>query len=321
MESEIKETIRALFQRLKSPFGITFIIIWLVLHWKPTYYFLFVDSDVPMGTRFEFFIGHFKFKDWWDKWDRLFLQPAWLSLIALSAYQFFLLISGVITGWFKRILEPKIAKWLGTAEVILKEEARSMERTINSLEKENRELKSEKNDLVSERDASNLRNAELNKIHIDAVTDYNTSKEELIKQTQEAKNALQLAEEKLNKMIDQAIPVPPTFDNLELWEVFMGAGYNYYDPDYKGRYHGPEQFKIKNNEYWVGDKKIFEIKNIHFDKGNNFLNFDKVRPNGEILSNSVFKSEPLQGLFVGVESNMKERRNYSIKYSTEPIPN
>ncbi|MBK6642484.1 MAG: hypothetical protein IPG39_15280 [Bacteroidetes bacterium] len=121
MLNEIRDGWSHFIDRLKSPFGGTFIFIWIITHWEFIYYLIFVSSDVTAEER----IINFKFFFQGSLGKRFILdvlQPALLTFLAIATYHIFSILAGVITVAFKRYLEPWISDELGTGPTVLKSE-------------------------------------------------------------------------------------------------------------------------------------------------------------------------------------------------------
>ncbi|MBK7968544.1 MAG: hypothetical protein IPK08_06195 [Bacteroidetes bacterium] len=149
MKESLENTWNHFLDRVKSPFGGTFITAWVIIHWRPVYYFFFVDSEVPISKRFEFFMKSFDYGGFWfDFWMNFWL-PAFLSIIAITIYQGFSILAGMITGYFKRTIEPNLAKKYDTSDMVARERYDALKTVNEGLERDINHIQDRANGLHS----------------------------------------------------------------------------------------------------------------------------------------------------------------------------
>jgi len=134
MQETIKDSWNYLLDRLKSPFGGAFLLAWIVIHWKPVYYLFTADSETPVEEKIIFLKACFSYGEkppgnfYYEIW-----QPAVAALCTIAGFYIFSMLAGVITGFYKRRVEPVVSKYIGSGEVVSYETYQEAKNIITNL--------------------------------------------------------------------------------------------------------------------------------------------------------------------------------------------
>lgn len=323
MLDEIKEGLSHFLERLKSPFGGVFIFIWTVTHWEFLYYLIFVSSEVPVEERIInlkfFFQGDVKERLWID-----ILKPALLTYIALITYYSFSIGAGIITGYFKRHWEPRIAKKLGTGATVMKSEL--ILESTKRYKIENELLLCEQN-----------RTAEFNR-YVENETRLNSSMNTIAQQLSNLEIYKVEIENKLKSALNgnahiiemyysERIKELKLMDYQEISSSFLTERMK----DKKFNFHFDEKLKMFVLEsfsiedqyfYLVNGVRKFEISNVMVNTKKGEIYFEKRDLNGKLVYvNLILCESPNAQTFYGFEINHGTQIRYKILYSNLHLSN
>ncbi len=314
---EFKNSLSHFLDRLKSPFGGTFIFVWIITHWEFMYYLFFVSSDVTAEER----IINFKFFFQGGIMCRFFLdviKPSILTFFAIGIYHIATIIAGVISGYFKRHLEPKIAKELGTGETILRSE---LDIELNKKAKIEQELilcqENRTADFTRSTNNENTLKDNIRKleIHLHNLTKLENENQEKLKSALGSKTELinLMYLERMNELKFMK------FRNISqqfLIERMLEKSFNFYF-DKKTDSFISESFSLKSpNIYLVDDKPKYHIENVKLNTKFGLIYFEKRGIDGELIYlNEIIAPNNNSQVFEGFEFNVTTQNTYKILYS------
>jgi uncharacterized protein YqgV (UPF0045/DUF77 family) len=124
MKEKIQELYDGLQDRLKSPYILTFIIVWSIHHWRLIFILLTFDSDLTQGHKVEIAETYiFEHDGWWGMiWPSLLL-----SFASISLYYIFTILTKIIGIGYNWALAATYSKLKEQRRIITKEEYNELE--------------------------------------------------------------------------------------------------------------------------------------------------------------------------------------------------
>lgn len=140
-------------QKTSNPFFGTFIIIWVIRHWKLIYIILTIESYKTLDDRVAIIEKYFLEESFIESilWTTL-----WSFGVLLSTYTL-LNLSRLIINFFEKAVTPKVYSWTDKGDIVLKSEYKKV---INENEKLKDRLEKEREQKIKaqdERDAFELK--------------------------------------------------------------------------------------------------------------------------------------------------------------------
>lgn len=146
MTDKVKEVYNSLQERLKSPFILTFIIVWCIKHWRLILIvlnFKETENAISKQTQIEDYIkGHLITIKGYDlpNWTGMVLPVLFWSLVSIATYYLITIITETIGIWYKR-LKSKAMQYLNESRAVVTIEEYNTEITkVNRLQVRNETL-------------------------------------------------------------------------------------------------------------------------------------------------------------------------------------
>lgn len=312
-----KDSVSHLLDRLKSPFGVMFIFVWIITNWEFVYYLIYVSNDVSVFDRIivikKYFDGGF-FKLFFKN----IISPAFYTFLAITTYFSFSLVAGIITGYFKRYLEPKISDKLGTGAVVLKYQ---FEEELLKRGKVQKEL----NLCEQQRNEEFKRNSEIERQLKSNITSLEKQLHYLSKHKNDIEERLQRAFGNHSDLIQMQYLM--RIKELKLMNFrdidesfFMGKmrskQYNFYFDEMSNSFL-TEPFSLDEpNHYIVDGVKKFVISNVKLNTQRGEIYFEKRDLFGILIHiNLISYTDQSAQTFQGFEINFATQERYKILYS------
>ena len=312
----IRNSTKHLYERFSSPFGGTFITVWIIHHWQLVYSFFTFDDDCTLNDRI-YILQHNLSKS--DNCDLLWIPLGYTFLVMFS----YLLLNNL--GYAVILIFEKWAK-----PIIHFIFDRNKNASREDLDRLKNEVSIAYKQVEEAKDESRLAKEEKNTIekkYIGSITDISNLK--FIQGEREAKikgqeEELEKTEEGLAKLISEKAELRLQYDSLlkrskaklifNAKEIFDGRWDAYFRIDNKEVSH--ESFYIDNqNWYFINDENAYQINNmLSFDDGR-YLLFTKVREGGiqSSFENIIVKIN--DGHYVGFEDGSKQVEYKRRKYT------
>lgn len=332
MKEKLEEIFDGLQERLKSPFIVTFIIVWSLHHWKLLFIIFSFDNDLNQGYKKSIIEAYIHQH---DGWCGMFIYPILWSFLSVLAYYFISLMYEGINLLYERYGRP-LVNMLDKNKLALKEEVdkerkkikelrsevRSLQQKESELNEEIKSFRSQVTTLTSNVDAAGKREIEFQN-KLEKRSDYDTIVQDLEDANKEIEKLKNLMRYKAGTFFDENGNV---IDNAldEAKNEFIQRNiteFNSFNEKYKLKDHtlllfpllhgtwkikysranrptSEQYFVLKNNNTIEEGSKVYKIKSS--DVGNRFINITR-----SILENGIERTEVLH-------MNRIDDNNYSI---------
>lgn len=320
MKEKIEEIFDGLHERLKSPFIVTFIIVWSLHHWKLLFIIFSFDKDLNQGYKKSIIEAYIHQH---DGWCGMFIYPIFWSFLSVIAYYLMSLIYEGINLVYERYGRPFI-NMLDKNKLALKEEVDKERKKVKELRLEVKSLQQKESELneevklfrnqittlASNVDSANQREAEFQN-KLEERSDYEDILENLEKTKKENEKLKNLIQYQPRTCFDEnGNVIDDPLDEAK--EEFIRRNineFNLFKEKYKLKDHSEllfpflrgtwkikysignrpiseQYFILKNNNTIEEGSKIYKIKSSDVGKG--FINITR-----SILDNGIEKTEVL----------------------------
>jgi hypothetical protein len=153
VKEKLQEIYEGLKERLKSPFILTFILVWSVHHWRLLFHLITFDSETNQNEKFNY-VNNYIIR---HGWDEMFWTPVGYSILSFGGYLLAALLFESITELYEKWGRTAILLLINRNKTVKREDMekvqlklKNSEKAYNQLEKEYAELETEVQDLDNE---------------------------------------------------------------------------------------------------------------------------------------------------------------------------
>lgn len=157
MKEKLQEIYEGLKERLKSPFILTFIIVWCIHHWRLVFHVLTFDSTATQDSKFKYVNDYIKEHSVW-LWE-IFWWPVICTVLSFLGYLLAALIFESITELYDRWGRTAVLYVFNRNKTVKREELelvktklREVEKSYNELDKMYSELETELQEVEADLD-------------------------------------------------------------------------------------------------------------------------------------------------------------------------
>lgn len=321
MKEKLEEIFDGLQERMKSPFIVTFIIVWSLHHWKLLFIIFSFDNDLNQGYK-KSIIERYIHQH--DGWCGMFIYPIFWSFLSVIAYYLISLMYEGINLVYERYGRPFV-NMLDKNKLALKEEVDKERKKIKELrldvkslqQKEselNEEIKSFRGQIItltSNIDSANQREAEFQQ-KLERISDYDNILQDLKKANEDIDKLKILIQYQPRTYFDEnGNVIDGQLDDAK--EEFIRRNiteFNSFNEKYKLKDHSEllfpflrgtwkikytgnnkptleQNFILKNNNTIEEGDKIYQIKSSHV--GHGFISITR-----STLENGIEREEILR---------------------------
>lgn len=298
----IKSSVNHLYERLSSPFGGTFISLWIVHHWQLVYSFFTFDDDCLLNDRICILQLYL------DKSDinSLFFYPLGNTFIVITLYLLLSHVGYAISVFFNKWAKPTIYFYLDRNKNASRSDLDRIKKQLLNAYDRLEKTKDDAQFAIEEKEktekiAEELRTSLINFRSIqrdDAEQKDKLNKELNVFRTQ-LEGLRQDAVDKEKQLID--IYKEINGEHLDkLQTIFKGKWKNTFT--FKNGTTGNEIFNIDdNNCYVIDSKRVFIIGEIFYHKEKQYLEFTKfgIEDTSKRVKNLLIQIN--ENLFLGSE--------------------
>ena len=144
--------------RIRNPFGGTFLLIWVAYHWRLIFSLFNFDSRHTLSDKIKIIESYYDTSKSWD----LVWFPVLLTFLSIILYLIFQHISLAIFTFFDRWVKPIVLKTVDKNQIIAKSDFEKVELEASEYQKKLKEIKDENYKLVIENEKTEKQNQDLN---------------------------------------------------------------------------------------------------------------------------------------------------------------
>jgi hypothetical protein len=343
MKEKLQEIYSGLQERLKSPFILTFLIVWSIHHWRLVFIICSFDKDLSQGLKKSIIEEYIEQH---DRWKGMFWSPVWYSLLSLLLYYFISLGYEGLHIIYSKYGRPFVNK-LDQNKLALKEDVKKEKKRITKLREEIiilEESVASLNDAIKEKDENFSAEAtkrivldeklRLLELELKTFEDYSTlkaSKDTLEKSNKELSAALESSTAKLADDLANKIHLENWLkaNHNDILESYISIGfskklkdiakngasiYDFFIGNWQITYTSETQrkifkeFHLEKNNIMVESKTVYRITNFEFNAKSKIIVFTRYKNESysepERFQIEVLTENYMKGAYLPRDSNM-----------------